>query len=123
MAGKTPRLYLEHIQESIALIEGRVAGKTFQDFVADDGLRDGIARNLERVSDARATSLRTSRRGTRASAGGRSPGSATSCVTTIRASTTARVADRDRRPRTPKAAVATILHDLEAEGGEPRAQP
>jgi uncharacterized protein with HEPN domain len=52
MAGKTPRLYLEHIQESIALIEGRVAGKTLQDFVADDALRDGIERRIEIISEA-----------------------------------------------------------------------
>jgi uncharacterized protein with HEPN domain len=52
MAGKTPRLYLEHIQESITLIEGRVAGRTFESFVADGGLRDSIERRIEIISEA-----------------------------------------------------------------------
>jgi uncharacterized protein with HEPN domain len=52
MARKTPRLYLEHIRDSIVLIERRVAGKTFEDFVADQDLRDGIERRIEIVSEA-----------------------------------------------------------------------
>jgi uncharacterized protein with HEPN domain len=52
MASKTPRLYLEHIQESIAAIEHRVAGKTYEDFVADDVLRDSIERRIEIISEA-----------------------------------------------------------------------
>ena len=52
MAGKTPRLYLEHIQESIALIERRVAGKTFEDLIGDHALRDSIERRIEIISEA-----------------------------------------------------------------------
>jgi uncharacterized protein with HEPN domain len=52
MAGKTPRLYLEHIRDSIALIEDRVAGKTFESFVADGALRDSIERRVEIISEA-----------------------------------------------------------------------
>jgi uncharacterized protein with HEPN domain len=52
MAGKTPRLYLEHIRESIALLEERVAGKTFESFVADGALRDSIERRIEIISEA-----------------------------------------------------------------------
>jgi hypothetical protein len=44
MARNTPRLYLEHIRDSVVVIERRVAGKTFADFVADQDLRDGIER-------------------------------------------------------------------------------
>jgi uncharacterized protein with HEPN domain len=52
MARKTPRLYLEHIRESIALIEERVAGQTFESFVADGALRDSIERRIEIISEA-----------------------------------------------------------------------
>ena len=52
MARKTPRIYLEHIQESIAIIERRVAGKTLDDFVASGDLRDGIERRVEIISEA-----------------------------------------------------------------------
>jgi uncharacterized protein with HEPN domain len=52
MARKTPRIYLEHIRESIAIIERRVAGKTFESFIADDDLRDGLERRIEIISEA-----------------------------------------------------------------------
>jgi uncharacterized protein with HEPN domain len=52
MARKAPRLYLEHIQESIVIIRRRIAGKTFEDFAADDDLRDGIERRIEIISEA-----------------------------------------------------------------------
>ena len=52
MARKTPRIYLEHIQESIAIVERRVAGKSFDDFLANDDLRDGIERRIEIISGA-----------------------------------------------------------------------
>jgi uncharacterized protein with HEPN domain len=52
MAAKTPRLYLEHIRQSIAILERRIAGRTFQDFVADDDLRDGVERRIEIISEA-----------------------------------------------------------------------
>ena len=52
MADKTPRLYLEHIKEAIAIIERRVAGKTLDDLVTDDVLRDAIERRIEIISEA-----------------------------------------------------------------------
>ena len=52
MAGKTPRLYLEHIKEAIAIIERRVAGKILDDLAADDVLRDAIERRIEIISEA-----------------------------------------------------------------------
>ena len=52
MARKTPRLYLEHIQEAIASIKRYVAGKTFEDFAADDMLRAAVERRLEIISEA-----------------------------------------------------------------------
>jgi uncharacterized protein with HEPN domain len=52
MADRTPRLYLEHIKEAIAIIERRVAGKTLDDLVVDDVLRDAIERRIEIISEA-----------------------------------------------------------------------
>jgi uncharacterized protein with HEPN domain len=52
MARKTPRLYLEHIRDAIAIIERRVAGKTLDDLVADDVLRDALERRIEIISEA-----------------------------------------------------------------------
>jgi uncharacterized protein with HEPN domain len=52
MVDKTPRLYLEHIKEAIAIIERRVAGKTVDDLIADDVLRDAIERRIEIISEA-----------------------------------------------------------------------
>jgi len=52
MARKTPRLYLEHIQEAIASIERYVAGKTYEDFTADDMLRAAVERCIEIISEA-----------------------------------------------------------------------
>ena len=44
MAGKTPRLYLEHIQEAIAEIDRFAAGKTFEDLATDNLLWRAIER-------------------------------------------------------------------------------
>jgi uncharacterized protein with HEPN domain len=51
MADKTPRLYLEHIREAIAIVERRVAGKTLDDLAADDVLRDALERRIEIISE------------------------------------------------------------------------
>ena len=51
MAGKTPRLYLEHIEEAVASMQRYVAGKTFEDFVGDDMLRAEVERRIEIVSE------------------------------------------------------------------------
>jgi uncharacterized protein with HEPN domain len=52
MVDKTPRLYLEHIKEAIAILERRVAGKTLDDLAADDVLRDAVERRIEIISEA-----------------------------------------------------------------------
>jgi len=49
---KTPHLYLEHIQESIAAIERYVSGRTFAEFVSDDMLRAAVERKIEIISEA-----------------------------------------------------------------------
>jgi uncharacterized protein with HEPN domain len=52
MADKSPRLYLEHIKEAIAIIERRVAGRTLDDLMADDVLQDALERRIEIISEA-----------------------------------------------------------------------
>jgi uncharacterized protein with HEPN domain len=46
------RLRLEHILKGIARIESLTAGKTAQDYLADEGLREMIERNIARISEA-----------------------------------------------------------------------
>ena len=52
MAGKTPRLYLEHIREAIDLIDQYVGGRQRQDLDREPMLRQAIERNIEIVSEA-----------------------------------------------------------------------
>jgi uncharacterized protein with HEPN domain len=52
MVEKSPRLYLEHIREAIAIVERRVSGKTLADLASDDVLRDAIERRIEVISEA-----------------------------------------------------------------------
>jgi uncharacterized protein with HEPN domain len=52
MAGKTPRLYLEHIREAIDLIERYVRGRQRRDLEREPMLRQAIERNLEIISEA-----------------------------------------------------------------------
>jgi len=52
MARKTPRLYLEHIKEAIAIIEQRIAGRSLDDLAADGLLRDSLERRIEIISEA-----------------------------------------------------------------------
>ena len=52
MAGKTPRLYLEHIREAIDLIEQYVGGRQRQDLDREPMLRQAIERNIEIISEA-----------------------------------------------------------------------
>jgi uncharacterized protein with HEPN domain len=46
------RLRLEHILKGIARIEHLTAGKTVVDYLADEGLREMIERNVARISEA-----------------------------------------------------------------------
>ena len=46
------RLRLEHILRGIARIEQLTAGKTVEDYLADEGLREMIERNIARISEA-----------------------------------------------------------------------
>ena len=52
MAGKTPRLYLEHIREAIGLIERYAGGRQRQDLDREPMLRQAIERNIEIISEA-----------------------------------------------------------------------
>jgi uncharacterized protein with HEPN domain len=52
MARKTPRLYLEHIQEAIGLIERYASGRQRQDLDREPMLRQAIERNVEIISEA-----------------------------------------------------------------------
>jgi uncharacterized protein with HEPN domain len=51
MAGKTPRLYLEHIREAIGLIERYAHGRQRADLDRDPMLRQAIERNVEIISE------------------------------------------------------------------------
>lgn len=46
------RLRLEHILKGIARIEHLTLGKTAEDYLADEGLREMIERNVARISEA-----------------------------------------------------------------------
>jgi uncharacterized protein with HEPN domain len=46
------RLRLEHILKGIARIERLTAGNTVEDYLADEGLREMIERNIARTSEA-----------------------------------------------------------------------
>ncbi len=50
--GRGLRLRLEHILKGIARIEQLTAGKTVEDYLADEGLREMIERNIARISEA-----------------------------------------------------------------------
>ena len=52
MAAKTVRLYLEHIQEAIGLIEQYVRGRQREDLDREPMLRQAIERNIEIISEA-----------------------------------------------------------------------
>jgi uncharacterized protein with HEPN domain len=52
MAGKTPRLYLEHIREAIGLIDQYAGGRQRQDLDRDPMLRQALERNIEIISEA-----------------------------------------------------------------------
>lgn len=52
MAGKTPRLYLEHIREAIVLLGRYARGRQRQDLDREPMLRQAIERNLEIISEA-----------------------------------------------------------------------
>jgi uncharacterized protein with HEPN domain len=46
------RLRLEHVLRGVARIEQLTAGKTVDDYLADEGLREMIERNIARISEA-----------------------------------------------------------------------
>ena len=49
---RSVRLRLEHILKGVARIEQLTDGKTFEDYLADEGLREMIERNIARISEA-----------------------------------------------------------------------
>jgi uncharacterized protein with HEPN domain len=52
MRRRSLRLRLEHILKGIARIEHLTAGKTTEDYLANEGLREMIERNIARISEA-----------------------------------------------------------------------
>lgn len=46
------RLRLEHIRHGTARIAQVTAGKTIYDYLADEGLREMVERNMARISEA-----------------------------------------------------------------------
>ena len=52
MAGKTSRLYLEHIREAVDLIGQYLGGRQRADFDREPMLRQAIERNIEIISEA-----------------------------------------------------------------------
>ena len=52
MAGKTQRLYLEHIREATELIERYAGGRQREDLDREPMLRQAIERNIEIISEA-----------------------------------------------------------------------
>lgn len=49
---KDPRVFMEHILESICLIEDYSKGKTLQDFMESRALQDMIIRRIEIIGEA-----------------------------------------------------------------------
>ena len=120
MARPTVADRLRHILDAIANIETFTAGKTFDDYLADDLRRHAVERCLEIVSEA-------SRHVPRA-AKARHPEIAWRGVAdfgnvlrhdypNVKDGRVWEIVTNDLSPL--KAAVTTILHDLEAKGGEP----
>jgi len=52
MRPRSLRLRLDHILKGIARIEHLTAGKAAEDYLADEGLREMIERNVARISEA-----------------------------------------------------------------------
>ena len=109
---------LRHMLDAIARIEALTAGKTFEDYAADWVTRDAAERNLERVSEAARhvpSELRAEHK--------RIPWRALAGLGNVLRHDYPQVADSriwvivtdDLAPL--KAAVETILRDLEARGG------
>lgn len=49
---KSPVIFLEHVLESVQIIEGYLAGKTWEEFKGDVGLQDAVIRRLEIIGEA-----------------------------------------------------------------------
>ena len=45
-------MYVEHILESVSNIESFVSGKTYEEFLGDKLLQDGVVRELEIIGEA-----------------------------------------------------------------------
>ena len=52
MTIKDPTIFLQHILESIGLIEKRMQGVTYEEFVNDVDLQDMVIRRLEIIGEA-----------------------------------------------------------------------
>ncbi len=49
---KDPNIFINHILESMSLIEGYSNGKTLEDFIASTALQDMIIRRIEIIGEA-----------------------------------------------------------------------
>ncbi len=52
MSKKDPIIFIDHILESINLIERYIEGKTFEDFIEDVQLQDSVIRRIEIIGEA-----------------------------------------------------------------------
>ncbi|OGF87613.1 hypothetical protein A3B19_02350 [Candidatus Giovannonibacteria bacterium RIFCSPLOWO2_01_FULL_46_32] len=52
MTGDKDKVYVEHILESVSNIESFVSGKTYEEFLGDKLLQDGVVRELEIIGEA-----------------------------------------------------------------------
>ena len=49
---KSPKIFIEHILQSIEIIEGHIENKTEEDFLDSVLLQDAIIRRIEIIGDA-----------------------------------------------------------------------
>ena len=52
MTGDKDKVYVEHILESVSNIESFVSGKTYEEFLGNRLLQDGVVRELEIIGEA-----------------------------------------------------------------------
>lgn len=88
MRGRSARLALEHIRDTIALLDDYLTGKSRDDYAREPMLRHAVERCIEIVSEARAGSPTSSRPGIPRFHGPRWLELETSCGTTTTRSTT-----------------------------------
>jgi uncharacterized protein with HEPN domain len=114
---------LRHILDAIARIESLTAGKTLEDYTAEWVTRDAVERNLERVSEASRhipSDLKARHENIRWRAIAGLGNVLRHDYPSVKDPRVWAIVTNDLSPL--KAAVESILHDLEADGGGPPAQ-